>query len=63
MVLNTGYLTRWVSIYRITSVLKVETDIIASIALIRRGQVVILVIMNVKIFKTGIIVFIGDTDR
>jgi len=62
MVLNTGHLTRWVSIYRITAVLKVETDIIASIALIRRGQVVILVIMNVEIFKTGIIVFIVDTD-
>jgi len=59
MVFNTGYLTRWVTIYRITAVLKVETDIIASIALIRRGQAVI---MNVEIFKTGIIVFIGDTD-
>ena len=40
--------------YRISAVFKVETDIIASI-----GRAAILVIMYVKVFKTGIIVFIG----
>ena len=40
--------------YRITSVLNVKTDIIVSIAVSPTGQAVILVIMYVKIFKTGI---------
>jgi hypothetical protein len=38
--------------------LKVETDIIASIA--ASPQAVTLVIMYVKIFKTGVTVFISD---
>ena len=46
--------------YRIAAVLKVETDIIASIAASSTGWAVILVIMYVEIFKTGVIVFIGD---
>ena len=46
--------------YRITSVLKVETDIIASIEASLTGRAVILVIMYVEIFKIGIIVFICD---
>jgi hypothetical protein len=46
--------------YRITAVLKVETDIIASIAASSTGQAVILVIMYVEIFKTGVVVFISD---
>ena len=45
-------------IYRITAVLKFETDIIiASNAAGPTGEGVILVIMYVKIFKTGVIVF------
>jgi hypothetical protein len=47
-------------IYRITSVLKVETDIITTISANPTGRAVILVIMYVKIFKTDVIVFIGD---
>ena len=43
--------------YRITAVLKVETDIIPSIAASPTGQAVI---MYVEIFKTAVIVFIGD---
>ena len=46
--------------YRISAVLKVETDIITSIVASPKGQTVILVIMYVEIFKTGIIVYIGD---
>jgi hypothetical protein len=42
--------------YRITSVLKVETDIIASITASTMGRVVILVIMYVETFKTDVIV-------
>ena len=44
--------------YRITAVLKVETDIIASIAASPIGQ--LLVIMSVDTFKTDVIVFISD---
>ena len=53
---NGKYIYDWLVIYRITAVLKVETDIIASIAASPTGQTVIIVIMYVKIFKTGTIV-------
>ena len=48
-------------IYRIMSVLKVETDIITGIACAASqiGRAVILVIMYVKNLKPNIIVFIG----
>ena len=46
--------------YRIMSVLKVETDIITSIVASLTGWAVILVIMYIKIFKTGVIGFICD---
>jgi hypothetical protein len=42
------------------AVLKVETDIITSITTSPTGRAVILVIMYVKIFKTGVIVFNSD---
>ena len=45
--------------YRITSVLKLR-HIITSIAASLTERAVILMIMYVKIFKTGILVFIGD---
>ena len=50
------------SIYRITAVLNVETDIITSMAASLTGGAMILVIMYVDIFKTGIIVFISDVN-
>jgi hypothetical protein len=49
-------------ICRITAILKVETDIIASIAETSRGLAVMLVIIYVVIFITGVIVFIGDIE-
>ena len=49
-------------IYRLTAILKVETDIIASIASTSRGLAVMLVIIYVVIFITGVIVFIGDIE-
>jgi butyrate kinase len=48
------------NIYRITAVLKVETDIITSIAAGLTKQAVILVLKYVEIFKTDVIVFISD---
>jgi hypothetical protein len=45
-------------IYRIAAVLKVEIDIIASITASPMGWAVI---MYLKIFKSGVIVFISDT--
>jgi hypothetical protein len=45
--------------YRITAVLKVETDIITSIGDNLMRRVAILVIMYVKTFKMEVIVFIG----
>lgn len=48
------------AIYRITAVLKAETDIIVSIAACPTGQDMLLVIMYVKIFKTCVIVFINE---
>jgi hypothetical protein len=49
-------------IYRITAILKVETDIIAGIAATSRGLAVMLVIIYVVIFITGVIVLIGDIE-
>jgi len=46
--------------YRITSVLKVETDIISSISVSPIWRAVILVIRSVDTFKSDVIVFIGD---
>ena len=51
-------------VYRITAVLKIEIDIVASITASPTGWAVTLLIMTmymyVKIFNTGIIVFVGD---
>ena len=47
-------------VYRITTILKVETDIIANISANLIGRTGIFVIMSVEAFKTDIIVFIGD---
>ena len=46
--------------YRITEVLKVETDIITSITVSPLGRAVILVIRCMETFKTNISVFIGN---
>jgi hypothetical protein len=51
--INTGILIY----YRITVVMKVVTDIIASIAWSLIGQTVILVMMYVEIFKNDVLVF------
>ena len=56
--IKTVQLNNCVIKYRITTVLKVETHIIASIATNSSGWGVILVIMYAKILKTGVIVFI-----
>ena len=47
-------------LYRILSILKVETDIIANISVSPKGRAGIYVIMSLKAFRTDIIVFIGD---
>ena len=47
------------TVYRITTILKVETDIIAIISMSPKGRDVILVKMCVKSFKTDVIIFIG----
>ena len=47
-------------IYRITKLLKVETDIITNISTSPIGRAGLFVIMSVKAFKTDVIVFIGD---
>ena len=44
----------------ITPVLKISTYIITSIAASPTGRAMILVIKYVEIFKTGVIVFVGD---
>ena len=49
----------WVK-YRITTVMKVETDIITNITVSLIGRAVLLVIMYVEIFKTDVIIFIGN---
>jgi hypothetical protein len=46
--------------YKITSVLKIKKDIIASIAASPTGRPVILVIMSVVAFRNDVIVVIGD---
>ena len=38
------------------AIVKIETDIMASIAEIRKGRALILVIMSVETFKTDIII-------
>jgi len=48
-----------VDAHRITTALKVETDIITSIAVSPIGRAVILMIMYVENFKRDVIVFIG----
>jgi hypothetical protein len=48
--------------YRITSVLKVETDITARISASLTGRAVILVIMYVKIFKMALL-FLSVTSK
>ena len=45
--------------YRITTILKVETDIIANVSVSTIGRAAIFVIMSVEAFRTDIIVFIG----
>jgi hypothetical protein len=46
-------------IYRITTVLKVETDIITNISASLIGRAGIFVIMSVEAFNTAVIAFIG----
>ena len=46
--------------YRITAMLKVETDIIANISASLIGGAGIIVILSIEAFRTNIIVFIGD---
>jgi hypothetical protein len=47
-------------IYRITKLLKVETDIITNISTSPIGRAGLFVIMSVEAFKTNVIVFIAD---
>jgi hypothetical protein len=54
------YCQNMIQIYRITAVLKVETDIIVSISVSLVGWAMILVIMYIKTFKTVIVFFICD---
>lgn len=46
-----GYLIK----YRISAIMKIETDIMASVAKSRKGQALILVIMSVTTFNTDVI--------
>ena len=46
--------------YRIMTILKVETDIITNISESLIGWPGIFVIMSVEVFRTDVIVFIGD---
>jgi len=48
------------NLYRIASILKVETDIIAKISASPKGRAAIFVIMSVEAFRTDVIVFISD---
>ena len=45
--------------YRVTAILKVETDIIANISASLVGRAGIFVIMSVEAFRTDVIAFIG----
>jgi len=47
-------------IYKITAILKVETNIIANISASSIGRTGIFVIKSVEPFRTDVIVFIGD---
>ena len=47
-------------IYRITAILKVQTDIIANFSASQIGRARIFVIMSVEAFRTDVIVFISD---
>jgi hypothetical protein len=49
----------WLSIYKITAILKIETDIITSIEASPIGRPGILVIMYVEIFEIDVFVFIS----
>ena len=53
----------YIYIYRITSIMEIETYIIMSIEASPIGRTVILVVMYVKIFTTGIIVFISNISH
>jgi len=57
---DNSYLFQVSDTYRITSVMKVETDIIASTSVIPIGKVVILVVMYVRTYKIDDIIFIGN---
>jgi len=46
--------------YRITTILKAETDIIAIISARPIGQAWLFVILSAEDFRTDVIVFIGD---
>ena len=48
-----------IHVYRITAVMKVETDVIASITASMIGRAAILVMMYVEIYNIYFIVFIG----
>ena len=47
-------------IYKITAILKFETNVIANISVNPIWRAVIFVIMSVDTFKTDVVVFIGD---
>lgn len=49
--------------YRIMVVLKINTDIIASITVSAVGQAIILAIMYAETIKTDVIVFIGNVIK
>ena len=58
-----GYVDTSLNLHRITEVLKFETDIITSITASLTGRAMLLVIMYVEIFKTGVDIFIHDVKR
>ena len=50
-------------IYKITAILKFETNVIANISVSPIWRAVIFVIMSVDTFKTDVVVFIGDVIK
>ena len=58
--LETSNFTAEWKLYRITAILKFETDIIANISARPIGWAGIFVMMSVEAFRTNFIVFIGD---
>ena len=58
--LETSNFTAEWKLYRITAILKFETDIIANISASPIGWAGIFVMMSVEAFRTNFIVFIGD---